>query len=65
MVVVLSEFVGGRWWEVLMHTHRMKRLRRQLLRHAGPGVAVLTLPWQLEAPETRVVLAEEEPLPAR
>jgi amino acid transporter len=65
VVVVLSEFVGGRWWEVLMHTHRPKRLRRQLLRYGGSGVAVLILPWQLEAPETRAVLAEEEPVPAK
>jgi hypothetical protein len=65
VVVVLSEFVGGRWWEVLMHTQRTKQLRRQLLRHGGPGLAVLVLPWQLEAPETEAVLAEEEPVPAK
>ncbi|TPG49299.1 APC family permease [Roseomonas nepalensis] len=64
VVVVLSEFVGGRWWEVLMHTHRTKRLRRQLLRHGGPDLAVLILPWQLEAPETEEVLTEEEPVAA-
>jgi amino acid transporter len=64
VVVVLSEFVGGRWWETLLHTHRTKSLRRQLLRHGGRDLAVLIVPWQLEAPETQAVLAEEEPLPA-
>ncbi len=61
VVVVLSELAGGRWWEAALHTHRAQRLRTQVLRHGGPDVSVLVVPWQLEAPETERVLKEEEP----
>ena len=61
VIVVLSELAGGRWWEAVLHTRRTQRLRTQLLRHGGPDVSVLVVPWQLEAPETKEVLAEEEP----
>ena len=66
VVVLLAELVGGRWWEALLHTHRTQRLRRQLLRHGGPDIAVTTLPWQLEGGQLEEgavddVLADEEP----
>ena len=61
VVVVLSELAGGRWWEAALHTRRAQRLRTQVLRHGGPDVSVLVVPWQLEAPETERVLREEEP----
>ena len=61
VIVLLAELVGGRWWEALLHTHRTQRLRRQLLRHGGPDIAVATLPWQLEPAHTAAVLADEEP----
>jgi len=63
VVVVLSELAGGRWWEAALHTRRTQRLRTQVLRHGGPDVSVLVVPWQLVAPETERVLAEEEPEP--
>lgn len=52
------------WWEAALHTRRAQRLRTRVLRHGGPDVSVLVVPWQLEAPETERVLAEEEPRPA-
>jgi len=61
VIVVLSELAGGRWWEAALHTRRAQRLRTQILRYGGADVSVLVVPWQLEAPETRRVLAEEEP----
>ena len=64
VVVVLSEFVGGHWWEALLHTHRTKRLRRQLLRNGGPELSVLVVPWRLAPARTEMALAEEEPQPA-
>ena len=64
VIVVLSELAGARWWEAAMHTGRTRRLRTQVLHYGGPDVSVLLVPWQLDAPETRSVLAEEEPVAA-
>ena len=62
-IVVLTELAGARWWEALLHTGRIHRLRRQLL--DCPGVSVLVVPWYLDPPtaarETAAALAEEEP----
>jgi hypothetical protein len=63
--VVLPEIVEGRWWQRLLHIHRERRLRRRLLRYGGPDVAVIGVPWQLEAAPPAAALAEEEPRPAR
>ena len=64
VIVILSELAGGRWWESLLHTGRTRRLRRRILRHGGPDVSVLVVPWQLEPPATARMLADEEPAPA-
>ena len=64
VMVALPELVGGKWWEVLMHTSRATRLREQILRNGGPDVSVLVLPWQLAPPQTARVLADEEPVAA-
>ena len=61
VMVILSELVGGNWWEAALHTGRTQRLRAEILRHGGVDVSVLVVPWQLEAPETERVMAEEEP----
>ena len=47
VAVVVPQLVVGRWWERLLHTGREFRLRRMVLRHGGPGVAVVGVPWQL------------------
>jgi hypothetical protein len=64
VVIVLPELVDGRWWGYLMHTHRERRLRARLLRYGGPAIAVVSVPWQLQASGPRQGLAEEEPVPA-
>ncbi len=64
VVVALPELVEARWWEFLLHTHRIRRLRGRLLRHGGADVSVLVVPWQLTAPDPAHILAEEEPAPA-
>ena len=63
-IVVLSELAGARWWEAVLHTRRMQHLRVQLLRHGGPGVSVLVVPWQLAAAgaQTGEALQDEEPV---
>ena len=60
VVVLLNEFTGGHWWEAFLHTRRSHRLRTQVLRHAGPGVSVLMVPWQ-QTVDTAGFLLEEEP----
>ena len=63
VIVVLNERAGGRWWEAALGTRRTKRLRSQILAHAGPDTLVLLLPLQLQAPTPERLLAEEEPSP--
>ncbi len=60
VMIVLPELVEGRWWGYLMHTHRERRLRARLLRYGGPGVTVLSVPWQLQVSGPKQGLAEEE-----
>ena len=64
VAILLPLLVEARWWERLLHTHRERRLRAALLRHGGSDIAVVGVPWQLEAPAPEQVLAEEEPRPA-
>jgi hypothetical protein len=40
---------------------RIRRLRAALLRHGGPNLAVVTVPWAPEEPHPEEVIAEEEP----
>ena len=61
VAVVLPQLVEKRWWEGVMHTHRERRLRAALLRDGGQDLAVIGVPWQLEPPAPRKLLAEEEP----
>ena len=60
VTVVLPELVDGRWWGTLMHAHRERRLRTQLLRHAS-NVVVSSVPWQLQAASPEQTIADEEP----
>ena len=59
IAVVLPQLVVGRWWETLLHTGRERRLRRMLLRHGGPGVAVVGVPWQLASPRAPMTATGE------
>jgi len=64
LAVVLPQLVEARWWEVLLHTHRERRLSRALQRYGGPDLAIVAVPWSLRTPEIAEALAEEEPQPA-
>jgi amino acid transporter len=47
VVVYIPEYVVGRWWEHLLHNQSALRLKARLLfQH---GVAVTSVPWQLES----------------
>ncbi len=61
IAVVIPTLVEARPWEILLHTHRERRLRSALLRHGGPDLAIVAVPWTLDAPKTRAVIEEEEP----
>ncbi|HEX6442554.1 MAG TPA: hypothetical protein VF007_10230, partial [Stellaceae bacterium] len=61
MAVVIPALVEAHWWDRLMHTGRVRRIRATLLRHGGPGLAVVTVPWTLEQPRPEAIIAEEEP----
>lgn len=65
VAVVLPQLLEGRWWETLLHTHRERRLRRQLMRAIGPDLAIVGIAWPLGKPEPERILAEEEPAAAQ
>ncbi|HXC30327.1 MAG TPA: APC family permease [Stellaceae bacterium] len=59
--VVLPLLVRAHWWDYLLHTRRVERLRAALLRHGGPDLSVIVVPWTLEPPDPETVIADEEP----
>jgi len=61
LTVVIPALVEAHWWDHLMHTRRVHRLRETLLRHGGPELAVMLVPWTLEEPKPEAVIAAEEP----
>jgi hypothetical protein len=61
IMVVIPALVEAHWWDHLMHTRRAHRLRQTLLRHGGPQLAVVLVPWTLEEPKPEAVIAAEEP----
>ena len=61
ITVVIPALVEAHWWDHLMHTRRAHRLRQTLLRHGGPQLAVVLVPWTLEQPKPEAVIAAEEP----
>jgi amino acid transporter len=50
IVVLLPEVVKTTWWQVLLHTHRARRLHAKLLRYGGSRLAVVSMPWYLGEP---------------
>jgi hypothetical protein len=64
VLVVIPEVVKEHWWDyVLLDSSRIRRLRAALLRHGGPNLAVVTVPWAREEPHPEEVIAAEEPQP--
>jgi amino acid transporter len=50
IAVMLPELVKTSWWQHLLHSHRARRLRTQLLRFGGSRIAIIDMPWYLEEP---------------
>jgi hypothetical protein len=61
IAVVIPEIVKAHWWDYLLHSSRTRRLRAALLRHGGPNLAVVIVPWAREQPHPEKVIEEEEP----
>ena len=62
MAVVVPEVVEEHWWDyVLLNNFRTRRLCVALMRHGGPNLAVVLIPWAYEPPRPEEVIADEEP----
>ncbi|HJU16140.1 MAG TPA: APC family permease [Stellaceae bacterium] len=61
IAVVVPELVREHWWDYLLQGWRGARLRATLLRHGGPNLAVVIVPWAREPPHPETVIATEEP----
>jgi amino acid transporter len=62
IAVVIPEVVREHWWDyLLLGGVRAWRLRTALLRHGGPNLAVVTVPWAREAPHPEKLIEREEP----
>jgi hypothetical protein len=61
IVVVIPELIKEHWWEQILDTGRARRLREALLRHGGPNLTVLIVPWTRDPPHPEKIVEEEEP----
>jgi amino acid transporter len=48
VAVLIPELVKQRWYQRILHTHRARRLRTQLLTYGGAGLTVISVPWYLD-----------------
>lgn len=48
IAVLVPELVKQRWYQVLLHTHRARRLRKRLLGCGDTRITVVSVPWYLE-----------------
>jgi amino acid transporter len=53
IAVLVPEIVKQRWYQNLLHAHRARHLRTQLLRHGGAGLTMIAMPWYLDEEEAR------------
>jgi amino acid transporter len=61
IVVVIPEVVKEHWWDYLLTSQRAHLLREALIRHGGPDLAIVIVPWAREAPHPEKIIDEEEP----
>jgi amino acid transporter len=65
IVIVIPELVKEHWWERFLDSGRAAQLRQALLRHGGPNLTVVIVPWAREPPHPEEITEEEEPREAR
>src|SRR5215469_2801700 len=64
ILLVIPEVVKEQWWDyLLLGSAPVHKLRKALLRHGGPDLAVVTVPWTREGPHPEEVIEAEEPQP--
>jgi hypothetical protein len=61
IVVVIPELVKEHWWQHILHTRRTRQLREALLRHGGPDLSVVIVPWARDPPHPEKIVEEEGP----
>jgi amino acid transporter len=61
IAVLLPDIVKTSWWQLLLHTHRARRLRSQLLRFGGSRIVIIQIPWYLKEPQIEQGIVEEPP----
>jgi hypothetical protein len=61
IAVVIPALAEAHWWDYLLHTRRVRRLESTLLREGGPDLAVVMVPWTLEEPQPKAVIAAKAP----
>jgi hypothetical protein len=59
IAVLLPDLVKTTWWQLLLHTHRARRLRSQLLRFGGSRIVIIQIPWYLKEPQIEQGIVEE------
>ena len=62
MAVLVPEVVKRRWYQHLLHTHRARHLRRQLMAHGGSKLTVISVPWRAEEPTPGLTLGRLAPI---
>jgi len=58
---MIPELVKAHWWNHVLHSSRARRLCSTLLRHGGPNLAVIVVPWTLEPARPETIIESEEP----
>ena len=59
LAVVIPRVVEEHWWDyLLLNNLRTWRLCTALMRHGGPNLAVIIVPWAYEPPHPEKVIAE-------
>jgi amino acid transporter len=48
IAVLIPELVKQRWYQHILHAHRARRLRSQLLTYGGARLTVISVPWYLD-----------------
>ncbi len=62
VTVYLPQYIVGHWWESLLHNHRARRIRQQLM--LCHGVTVALVPWMLDS-SSLIYGRRSRPLPGQ